>query len=342
MEVVVTKGIKVPRELMEVLQKHGSISKIVEQNLIVEFHSRIVLQSLQPMLLYTHKLAGYPEIAYVEKSFSDVYTKQTGGDATRTYLKGLREIAQLSRVNFETMHGEMLTEMSSAVLPSGADVHQNPEKLIVQGQPEKETVSSEKSEPRSVETSSVNGSILTSPTVMNPPDVQRLVVEHVVRTEDASSQVFATIRLQAFSGSFPRPVNEIEYDSWRTSGDFILKDPTISTFHGSRKIIESLLPQASDIVKHLGPEASLSEYLQLLCSAFRTVEDGDELLDKFMNTLQNAGEKPLVYLSRLQAALTVAFQRNGVLSSESDRHLLRQFCRGCWDNNLIADLGLQK
>ncbi len=82
--------------------------------------------------------------------------------------------------------------------------------------------------------------------------------------------------------------------------------------------------------------------MQLLDSAFGTVEDGDELLAKFMNTLQNAGEKPSVYLSRLQAALTIAVKRGGVLSSEANRQLLRQFCRGCWDNNLIADLGLEQ
>lgn len=154
--------------------------------------------------------------------------------------------------------------------------------------------------------------------------------------------MLATTRLRVFSGRIPRPVNEIEYDTWRTSVDFILKDPTISSFHGSRKILDSLLPPASDIEKHLGPEATPSEYMQLLDSAFGTVEDGDELLAKFMNTLQNAGEKPSIYLSRLQAALTIAVKRGGVLSSEANRQLLRQFCRGCWDNNLIADLGLEQ
>lgn len=375
MEIVVAEGIKVPNavivsgatggtddeKLIEFLQKHGSISKIVQvqdsksgfhQNLIVEFSSGNALLSLQSMLPYSYELPGNPEIVYVVKPLSTVYTKQIGGDATRTYLEGLRAIAQLSGVNFETMLGEMLTEMSSVVLPSGAEAttaKQSPENPVVHGQPESKPVSSEIREPRLEEkqrtpsaTCSVNDSILTSPAVLNPPDVQRLVVEHVVRTEDASSQVFATARLRAFSGRTPRPVNEIEYDTWRTSVDFILKDPTVSSFHGSRKILDSLLPPASEIVKHLGPEASPSEYLQLLDSAFGTVEDGNELLAKFMNTLQNAGEKPSVYLSRLQAALTVAVKRGGVLSSESDRQLLRQFCRGCWDNNLIADLGLEQ
>ncbi len=90
-----------------------------------------------------------------------------------------------------------------------------------------------------------------------------------------------------------------------------------------------MLPPASDIVKHLGPEATPSEYMQLLDSAFGTVEDGDEHLAKFMNTLQNAGEKPSVYLSRLQAALTIAVKRGGVLSSEANRKLLKQFLWAC-------------
>lgn len=374
MEVVVNEGIKVPNsvvvsgvtgtdddeKLIEILEKHGSISKIVTvqdpksdfyQNLIVEFNSGNAMQSLEPLLPYTYRLTDNPEVVYVVKSLSTVYTKQLGGDATRSYLKGLRDIANLSGVNFESMLSEMLTEMSSVVLPLPAEsdtVNQNHENLIDLDQPENKTVS-ETSEPRAVRkqqassaTYSVNNSILTSPTVLNPPDVQRLVVEHVVRTEEVNSQAFVTTRLRAFSGRIPRPVNEIEYDTWRTSVDFILRDPTMSSFHGSRKILDSLLPPASDIVKHLGPEALPSEYLQLLDSAFGTVEDGDELLAKFMNTLQNAGEKPSVYLSRLQAALTVAIKRGGILSSEADRQLLKQFCRGCWDNNLIADLALEQ
>ncbi len=150
-----------------------------------------------------------------------------------------------------------------------------------------------------------------------------------MRTEEANTHALATTRHRVFSVRIPRPINEIEYDTWRTSVDFILEDPTISSFHGSRKILDSLLHPASDIVKHLGPEATPSEYMQLLDSAFGTVEDGDEHLAKFMNTLQNAGEKPSVYLSRLQAALTIAVKRGGVLSSEANRKLLKQFLWGC-------------
>lgn len=108
MEEIVAKGIKVPNavivsgatgtaddeKIIEDLEKHGSISNIVKiqdpisefhQNLIVEFSSGSAIQSLEPMLPYIYKLTDNPEITYVVKSLSDVYTKYLGGDATRFY-----------------------------------------------------------------------------------------------------------------------------------------------------------------------------------------------------------------------------------------------------------------
>lgn len=83
------------------------------------------------------------------------------------------------------------------------------------------------------------------------------------------------------------------------------------------------MPPAAIVVRPLSPQASPSAYLELLNSAFGTVEDGDELFAKFLNTFQDAGEKPSQYLHRLQTALTKALKRGGVVASEADRHLLR-------------------
>lgn len=60
-----------------------------------------------------------------------------------------------------------------------------------------------------------------------------------------------------------------------------------------------------------------------------------------MNTLQNLGEKASTYLCRLQAALNLAVRRGGAAAGEADRHILKQFCRGCWDNTLLSDLNLE-
>lgn len=83
-------------------------------------------------------------------------------------------------------------------------------------------------------------------------------------------------------------------------------------------------------------------YLQQLDSAFGTVQDGEELYAKFMDTLQNSGEKPSAYLQRLQVVLRHAVKRGGVAEEHMNKSLLKQFCRGCWDNNLIAELQLKQ
>ncbi len=77
-------------------------------------------------------------------------------------------------------------------------------------------------------------------------------------------------------------------------------------------------------------------------SVYGSVEDGEELLAKFMTMLQNQGEKPSSYLHRLQVMLSTAVRRGGIAESERDRCLLNQFCRGCWDNGLIANLQLER
>ncbi|KAI3355900.1 hypothetical protein L3Q82_004447 [Scortum barcoo] len=119
-----------------------------------------------------------------------------------------------------------------------------------------------------------------------------------------------------------------------------------------RRILESLLISqlclyqcivcpAADIVKPLGTNAPPEAYLTQLESAFEVVEDGEELFATFLGSNQNSGEKPSVYLNRLQTLLTKAISRGGILPAESDKYLLRQFCRGCWDQSLIIGLQLE-
>lgn len=178
--------------------------------------------------------------------------------------------------------------------------------------------------------------------VVNPPEVQKVVVEHIVKTETAVSQLYGSSKLRAFSGRITRPSNEADYDTWRSNVDLFLTDSSVSDLNRSRKIVESLLPPAADIVKHLGPQALPSAYIELLDSAYGTVADGDECFAKFLGTLQNSGEKPSEYLHRLQVVLNTAVKRGGVTATEFSRHLLKQFCRGCWDNTLISDLQLEQ
>ncbi|XP_061582464.1 paraneoplastic antigen Ma3 homolog [Cololabis saira] len=175
---------------------------------------------------------------------------------------------------------------------------------------------------------------------LNPPEMQRYVVEHIVKNDD--STMHSTQRLRSFSGRLPRPQNESDYDIWRSGVELLLQDPGVSDLQRSRKIFDSLLPPAADVVKHLRSDTPPTVYLQTLDSAYGTVQDGDELYAKFMDTFQDAGEKPSHYLQRLQVALNQAVKRGGVLNRDFGRHLLTQFCRGCWDNSLITELQLKQ
>lgn len=164
---------------------------------------------------------------------------------------------------------------------------------------------------------------------VHPPGIQKVVMEHIIRTNDSLSSHNTPFRLRAFSGRSPHPSNEPNFDTWRASVDYLLNDPSLPESHKTRRILDSLLPPASDIIKHVNPIAPSSECLKLLESVYGSVEDGDELLAKFISTLQNPGEKSSAYLHRLHVILSAAIRREGVAEGERDRCLLKQFCRGC-------------
>ncbi|XP_033845145.1 paraneoplastic antigen Ma1 homolog [Periophthalmus magnuspinnatus] len=192
--------------------------------------------------------------------------------------------------------------------------------------------------PPETEPSASGPKLKLSSSDINPPGIQRHVVEHIMKNEEG----VVYQRLRAFSGRLPRPNHESDYETWRTGVDLMMSDPSVSDLQRSRRIVESLLPPAADVVKHLRFDTMPAEYLDTLDSAYGTVQDGDELFAKFMDTVQDAGEKASAYLQRLQVALNSALKRGGVIESDINRHLLNQFCRGCWDNTLIAELQLKQ
>ncbi|KAK2848150.1 hypothetical protein Q7C36_009832 [Tachysurus vachellii] len=120
---------------------------------------------------------------------------------------------------------------------------------------------------------------------------------------------------------------ESDYDTWLSNVEFHLTDATLSARHIVRKIVESLSPPATNVVKNLGPNATPRDYITFA---------------KFLNTNQNTGEKPSSYLQRLQIVLNKVISRGGIVASDLERQLIKQFCRGCWDNSLITNLQLEQ
>lgn len=81
--------------------------------------------------------------------------------------------------------------------------------------------------------------------------------------------------LRSFSGRVPKPPGEADYDTWCLHVDLMFQDGS-SVNVQRRKILESLLPPASDVVKQLGSSSHPRDYVKLLDSAYGLVEDGEE------------------------------------------------------------------
>lgn len=62
-----------------------------------------------------------------------------------------------------------------------------------------------------------------TPDELNPPEVQRIVVEHVIKN-DASAVQTHSKWLRSFSGRIPKPPGEADFDTWCLHVDLLLQD----------------------------------------------------------------------------------------------------------------------
>ncbi|KAL3987782.1 hypothetical protein ACER0C_014897 [Sarotherodon galilaeus] len=333
------------------------------KHMIIEFTHETAMHTLEPLLPLRLPSTAQAGIVYELQALGSVYTLDARNKATKMYMEQLREIAKLSGNSLEEMLKEELKNLvSSAGSAISQSPQTGPESSTVQSPlPQKDLTSkgdvSFSEDPQSVapldstvltspnnaskpltspnfsenltdfspsQTLPVSSGATTSPIIdVNPTAVQRVVVEHVMRNNESSPQFTSSSRLRAFSGKSPRPGHEADYDTWRASVEILIRDPSVSDLHCTHRILDSLLPPASEMIKHL-------------------IEDGDELYARFMSTFQNNGERASVFLQRLHTALSRTMRRGGVSAHDFDQQLLKQFIRGCWENTLIIDLQLEQ
>lgn len=342
-------------DLVEFLNKHGHVSRHLRvddpkspfhRDVIVEYESCSALVTLEPVLPYTFRSSH--NVSYVISLLSSAYLPAATKQATACYFAELQKLATISGKTFEELLQEQLSQATTSCAEIATDENE-PKLSLGTGTPTHDPLTSFKEgksaegcqSPETVRSVVFEKKMSAFDVAdVNPPEIQRVVVEHLIKNEGIS-HMHAPFRLRVFSGKIPRPTTEVDYDAWRGSVELILQDPSLSDLHRSRKILDSLLPPASEIVKHLGATALPTAYLDILDSAFDAVEDGDDLFARFLNTLQNTGEKPSLYLQRLQAALLKAIKRGAVSNAEADKQLLKQFCRGCWNDALITNLQLE-
>lgn len=325
---------------------------------MVEYTSGASVKALSPMLPYRFSPKDKPDIVYCVETLSTVYSPVVSKTATQTYLTELRDIAKLTGKDFIDVLREELSSITKAADIDRQDGPTDPgESGLVQTpdsytplSPVKGSLQHGDSTHQQIQThvesfqkNVPNTNVPTlKPFDVNPPELQTVIVEHILRTEDINSQINTPFRLRLFSGRFPRPNNEVDFESWRSNVELLLKDARQPDSNKSRRLIESLSSPAVYLVQHLPVDSPPIVYLEILDSAFGTVEDGDNLFAKYLNNMQNHGEEPSSYLQRIQVMLNTTLLRGGVSADELDKQLLKQFIRGCWDNDLISELQLEQ
>lgn len=171
-----------------------------------------------------------------------------------------------------------------------------------------------------------------------PEVVGEAVVKHVVSAPSTHRR-----RLRLFSGKLPVPAGEFDYESWKRPALQLVEDCGITPSEKLSRVIESLLPPASNIVWALGKAATAEECLVGLEKAYGVTADGDELYLRFSECFQKPQEAASEYLVRLQELLTRVQEAGGVNPDRVDNVRIQQFTRGCLYNEpLLMKLDLKK
>ena len=335
-------------EVLDILKPYGKFKKIyvddetwaLYKNLIIEYHCNSAIAELKKNLPYTHISESNPDIKFCvavpeiekPKTESTVPVVVPPPD----YMKELKCLARRSGQKFETVLHGLLSQINEHLenmedeTPSGQSEHMNEgatsmptvssaastlpgqQGMLAGATSQAQSHTATRSSPSDHQIPHILPQRLSlSHAEINPPEIQKVVVEHIVRTEELTTHSIPTLRLRPFSGKTPKPEKESDYESWRSHIELLLADVNLPPVQVTRKIIESLLSPAADVVKGLKPDTLPSVYLQVLDSAYSTVQDGEELFAQFLNTLQDPGEKPSSYLQRLLLTLNTAFTKRG-------------------------------
>ena len=349
------------KEVTEFFEVNGDIKKVVrvpdlpdqpKGRTLVEYSSERAISRLDPAALGQLPSPRDPHITWQVRTVREVCQEELGREFAQKCLAELSTLAHGSKAGFwKMLQQELGPAQHDPVPPPSPDTHpqlsnehvltpRSDDRGADDGQPDNAVLNYANPTSNASPHKSHTTAPLLDESTINPPQVQKVIVEHFIRS-DAAPSSFSQSRVRTFSGRLPKPNGEVDYDAWRTQVDLLLNDGSLSDSQKVRRILESLLSPAADIVKPLGTNASPEAYLTQLESAFGVVEDGEDLFATFLGSNQNSGEKPSVYLNRLQTLLTRAISRGGVEPADSEKYLLRQFCRGCWDQSLIIGLQLE-
>lgn len=350
---VVIKGVRADVCLENVREEFALVDEVVQiqslddHTLLCQF-----AETITPMLVegkHSSKDGSCWEVILVDEYYAEsideaphkykmVPLARVMGDLTVTFKEQISELAIAYNVNPTNLSQSAASYICEKVQRNKGPVTSTPAHQL------KPTASSDSLAESANSAAHISGQTQSpkgdsSLVITVPADVQRVVVEHIVKHD---SPYTSTVKEQRpFSGNVPKPPSEVDYNVWRLRAKQALNDITLSEGQQRRVILDSLLTPALNVALDIGLQATPRAYLQELDSAYGNVTGGEELYIQFLETHQNDGERASEYLRRLQTLLQEVRERNGV-SKDDETQLLKQFLRGCWDDSLITTLHLKE
>ena len=166
-----------------------------------------------------------------------------------------------------------------------------------------------------------------------------------VRTKgESKTHVFVDTqvrKLKPFSGKKTPANGELDYRHWRRAAVRIKDDAEVTLTKRRKIILESLTGKADDIVDFI-KEQSLTGIFEVLDANYKHMVDGDDLLADFYQMVQDEKAAASDFLSDLYVELVEVVTEDGATMGQMQRLLLKQFIRGCRDDDLILKLGFEK
>ena len=241
-----SSGIKVPNavivsgllespedeEIIDFLKKYGSmrlvpvtdINSEFYKNLIIQYQDGAAIEALAPLLPYTHELKDNLDVKYYVQTLESVYTTKVGCSVTRTYLDEIKKLAKLSGRGFKEVLKDMMSEISETIEIDGSgDNESGVKQLNTFLDTVEPTQPQGSSQVRFVHSGAepcppADGkrSLSSVESDFNPPEIQKVIVEHIVRRDELNTHSHFPIKLRSFSGKIPRPSSETDYDTWRS------------------------------------------------------------------------------------------------------------------------------
>lgn len=180
-----------------------------------------------------------PEVVYHIQNLASAYSIETSTSATVTYLSQLTDVAARSNRSFKDL---LIDELAKIEESLGGDAPTaEPSTELEPMSHHDEALPSLPLTANGSQVGTLNdthppvGAAKQTPQIpinlLSPPEVHWLcmvIVEHIVKSSDVVFPPNSQYRLKPFSGRVPHPPFETDYDTWRSSVESCLTDPSFT------------------------------------------------------------------------------------------------------------------